>query len=110
MMIIYVDIDDTICKSKNNVLLEDKYKSAEPIQEKIELINKLYDKGHTIVYWTARGTLSNINFFEITYEQLKKWGAKFHELRMGKPAFDLLIDDKTFNITNPNIFEKIIYE
>ena len=27
-------------------------------------------------------------------EQLNKWGAKFHELKMGKPAYDLFIDDK----------------
>jgi hypothetical protein len=107
-MIIYVDIDDTICKSPENVSLSDKYALAEPLYEKINKINKLYDKGHIIVYWTARGTLSNINFFEITYAQLKKWGVKFHELRMGKPAFDLLIDDKTFNMTDHKVFNDLI--
>lgn len=106
-MIIYVDIDDTICKSPENVNLDDKYKLAEPLNEKIKLINKLYDNGHTIVYWTARGTLSNKNFFELTYNQLKSWDVKFHELRMGKPAFDLLIDDKTINITNPEIYNNL---
>jgi hypothetical protein len=107
-MIIYVDIDDTICKSPENVNLSEKYKLAEPLYDKINLINNLYDKGHTIIYWTARGTLSNINFFELTYNQLKSWGVKFHELRMGKPAFDLLIDDKTFNMTNPEIFSSLL--
>jgi hypothetical protein len=107
-MIIYVDIDDTICKSPENTNLSDKYKLAEPLYDKINKINKLYDNGHTIIYWTARGTLSNINFFELTYDQLKSWGVKFHELRMGKPAFDLLIDDKTFNMTNPEVFDKLI--
>ncbi len=107
-MIIYVDIDDTICKSPENTNLSDKYKLAEPLSDKIKIINNLYDKGHTIIYWTARGTLSNINFFELTYNQLKSWGVKFHELRMGKPAFDLLIDDKTFNMTDPEIFDKLI--
>jgi hypothetical protein len=102
-MIIYVDIDDTICKSSKNINLEEKYRSAQPIDENIKKINKLYDNGHKIIYWTARGTLSNICFFELTYEQLKLWGVKFHELRMGKPAFDLLIDDKTFNLLDENV-------
>ena len=47
--------------------------------------------------WTARGTLTNINYFELTDNQLKKWGVKFNELRMGKPAYDLFIDDKALN-------------
>lgn len=107
-MIIYVDIDDTICKSPQNINLSDKYNLAQPLDDKIKIINKLYDNGHTIIYWTARGTLSNVNFFDLTYKQLKLWGVKFHELRMGKPAFDLLIDDKTFNMTNPDIFSNIL--
>lgn len=47
--------------------------------------------------WTARGSLSNKCFFSITQKQLENWGVKYHELRMGKPAYDLLIDDKTIN-------------
>lgn len=92
-MIIYVDIDDTICRLEHKA----DYSTANPIQERIEKINELYEKNNTIVYWTARGTMTGINWFEITYNQLKKWGAKFHELRMGKPAFDIFIDDKAFN-------------
>jgi len=30
-------------------------------------------------------------------KQLKEWGCKFHELKMGKPAYDLFIDDKNIN-------------
>jgi CMP-N,N'-diacetyllegionaminic acid synthase len=92
-MIIYVDIDDTICRLEHKA----DYSTGKPIQERIEKINELYEKGNTIVYWTARGTMTGINWFEITYDQLKRWGAKFHELRMGKPAFDIFIDDKAFN-------------
>jgi hypothetical protein len=79
-----------------------------PLYDKINLINNLYDKEHTIAYWTARGSLSNINFFELTYNQLKSWGVKFHEIIMDKPAFDLLIDNKTFNLTNPEIFSVLL--
>ena len=32
-----------------------------------------------------------------TYKQLKSWDLKFHELKMGKPEFDIIIDDKAYN-------------
>jgi hypothetical protein len=91
-MKIFVDIDDTICRLKNTGTCE--YNTAVPILNRISKINKLYDAGHIIIYWTARGTQTGINWFQITYSQLQSWGCKFHELRMGKPAFDLFIDDK----------------
>ena len=88
-MIIFVDIDNTICTTNGT-----EYDNSLPIKKNIDKINLLYDNGHTIVYWTARGTKLSTNFFALTYEQLNNWGAKFHELRMGKPYFDLFIDDK----------------
>ena len=32
--------------------------------------------------------------YSLTKNQLKKWGIKHHYLIMGKPSFDILIDDK----------------
>lgn len=92
-MLIYVDIDDTICNYSN---LKDtkNYNNAQPIYDRIQKINDLFNEGNTIVYWTARGTLSGENWFQITLQQLNNWGCKFNELRMGKPAYDLFIDDK----------------
>ena len=52
-MIIFIDIDETICDSPESR----DYKDASPIEENIEKANKLYDSGHTIIYWTARGTM-----------------------------------------------------
>ena len=95
-MLIFVDIDDTICFYCDKKLKKD-YSFAQPYTERIKKVNKLHEDGHTIVYWTARGTLTNKRWFKITYEQLMKWGCKFHELRMGKPAYDLFIDDKNIN-------------
>ena len=88
-MIIYVDIDNTITKT-----IDTDYPHAEPIPERIARINSLYQRGYTIVYWTARGTKSNINWRELTESQLKKWGVKYHRLEFGKPVYDLFIDDK----------------
>jgi len=94
-MIIYVDIDETICRydAKRD------YHLASPIIDNIKKINRLYDDGHYIKYWTARGTVTKINWYEVTKNQLNKWGCKYHELSVGeKPAYDLLICDKTKRI------------
>jgi len=102
-MLIYVDIDDTICYYENK--LENKnYKLALPYKDRISKINELYKKGSTIIYWTARGTRTGVNWFDITLSQLNEWGCLFHELRMGKPAYDLFIDDK--NINSEDYFTK----
>ena len=74
-----------------------KYEEAVPIEERIRKANQWYEEGHTIVYWTARGTRTGINWFSVTQDQLKRWGCKFHELRMGKPVYDVFIDDKNWN-------------
>ena len=96
-MIIYVDIDDTICyyniNDKNNL----DYTKAIPYNERIIKINKLYDNGNYIVYWTARGTKTSINWENITLNQLKDWNCKYHELKFNKPVYDLFIDDKNIN-------------
>tara|TARA_R110002110_G_scaffold302317_1_gene516444 strand:- start:128 stop:421 length:294 start_codon:yes stop_codon:yes gene_type:complete len=92
-MIIYVDIDETICNSP-----EDRdYSKAVPIKNNIEKINELYYNGDTIVYWTARGSGSGIDWREITEKQLDRWGVQYHELKLGKPIYDLFIDDKNVN-------------
>jgi mannose-6-phosphate isomerase-like protein (cupin superfamily) len=93
-MNIYVDIDNTICHT-DETLCCDKYAKAVPNTAKIAHVNTLYDRGNTIVYWTARGNSTGIDQTEFTRSQLASWGCKYHELRMGKPSFDILIDDKT---------------
>jgi len=92
-MIYYVDIDETICRYEG----ERNYPDALPIKENIEKINSLYDAGSTIVYWTARGTVTGIDWRQTTEQQLLSWGAKHHELRLGKPHYDLFICDKAIN-------------
>jgi hypothetical protein len=93
-MIIFVDIDNTICYNTCNEL---NYSSCLPYEDRITKINKLYDNGNVIIYWTARGTSTGINWFTITIDQLNTWKCKFHELRMGKPVYDLFIDDKNIS-------------
>ena len=94
-MKIFVDIDETICFYDG----ERDYKKAVGKLENIEKINILYDQGHEITYWTARGSVTMIDWYTVTYEQLKQWGCKYHHLSVGqKPHYDLLICDKTKRI------------
>ena len=93
-MIIYVDIDGTICSITNG-----DYESAAPRLDQIAKINKLYDQGNKIVYWTARGTVTKKDWTYLTTKQLEQWGAKYHKLVMNtKPHYDLLVCDKTKRI------------
>jgi hypothetical protein len=91
-MIIYVDIDQTICTTDGT-----DYESARPILCAINKVNRYYERGDTVVYWTARGTGSGIDWRQLTESQLSSWGAKYHELKLGKPVYDVFIDDKNLN-------------
>tara|TARA_Y100000310_G_C20191950_1_gene582882 strand:- start:157 stop:450 length:294 start_codon:yes stop_codon:yes gene_type:complete len=94
-MKIFVDIDETICFYKD----KREYPLASPIYSNIQKINTLYDQGHHITYWTARGSTTGIDWLETTADQLDKWGCLYHELSVGqKPDYDLLICDKTKRI------------
>lgn len=92
--VIFVDIDETICLTPQSR----SYIDAVPLPKNIEKINKLYEEGHTIVYWTARGSRKQIDWRGLTEHQLRSWGAKYHELRVDKPYYDVFVDDKCLTI------------
>lgn len=91
-MIYYVDIDDTICITNNS-----DYENSVPIPERIAKINQLFEEGHTVVYWTARGRNSQKDWTNLTTEQLEKWGCKRSYIMFNKPSYDIFIDDKAIN-------------
>jgi len=96
-----IDIDNTICTTKNL-----NYADSAPIRSRIEKINELYDQGHTIKYFTARGmgrSNDNVNNayasqFCLTQKQLDDWGCKYHNLILGKPSADYYLDDKALKL------------
>tara|TARA_Y100000310_G_C20574876_1_gene759925 strand:- start:179 stop:595 length:417 start_codon:yes stop_codon:yes gene_type:complete len=103
--VVLVDIDETICFYSG----KRRYDLAEPSEENIAKINKLYDEGWHIVYWTARGGSEKSKklgkcYYDFTWKQLESWGCKFHGLSTGtkgkhiKPPYDLVIDDKAKRI------------
>jgi len=95
----YIDIDGTICTVDS--ACKDtfaRYQNAIPIVERIEKVNNLYSEGHTVTYWTARGGESGLDLEDLTRKQLASWNCKFHTLLMGKPSYDIYIDDKSHNV------------
>ena len=90
---IYVDLDETLCYYENERL----YPLAKPLIKNICKINKLFDEEHQIYIWTARGSETKIDYFELTKTQLSQWNIKYHHLIMGKPSYDIYIDDKSIN-------------
>jgi hypothetical protein len=93
MAIYYIDIDDTICTLSGSM----QYETAKPMQLAIDKVNALYLDGHEIIFWTARGTRSGLDWRQLTEGQLLSWGVQYHELKFGKPAYDFFIDDKNIN-------------
>ena len=87
-----IDIDGTICTNTDG-----DYERAKPYYERIKLINKLYKAGNKIIMFTARGSTTNIDWYEITQKQLKDWGLKYHDLKLKKPFGDFYIDDKAID-------------
>ena len=91
------DIDGTIC-----TLTDGKYVLATPYEDRIKIINQLYDEGNKITFLTARGmgrtdnnqVRANELFYDLTARQLDQWGVKYHQLFLGKPSGDIYVDDK----------------
>lgn len=70
------------------------YRKARPILKNIRIVNRLFDKGHRIIFYSARGSATGILWRAFTKRQLKKFGVRYHELHLGKPAADFYVDDK----------------
>ena len=73
-----------------------------PIVKNIKCINDFYNQGHIIKIFTARYMGRNNDNIQkakkagllFTKKQLLDWNLKYHKLIMGKPSFDIYIDDK----------------
>lgn len=91
------DLDGVLCTQTTG-----DYHNAEPIRDAITVVNRLYDAGHKIVIHTSRfmgRTNENLvdayrEGYDFTFKQLSGWGVKFHSLYLGKPRYDIVIDDK----------------
>jgi transaldolase len=94
---IVFDLDGCLC-----LQTQGDYEKAQPIERAIRLVNRLYDCGHEITIHTSRymgrsgGNAARAYHegFAFTQEQLRAWGVRYHLLVMGKPAADLVVDDR----------------
>ncbi len=77
-MIIYLDF--------KTILEDDK-----PNQKRIEKLNLLHRQGNEIHLW-----INDPHAFLAEYvEKLESWGCNFNFIKIGKPHYDILVDDKT---------------
>ena len=98
MKVACFDLDGVLCNQTSG-----DYENAIPNQKAISLINSLHEKGHRIIVYTSRFMGRNNEDviqthkegYNFTLRQLRNWGVKFHDLYMGKPRYDILIDDKS---------------
>ena len=75
-----IDIDGTICDDIKN---EDShlFASANVFPDSLSIINKWYDEGHVITFFTARESKDR----KVTEDWLTQNGFKYHGLVMDKP-------------------------
>lgn len=89
----FIDLDNTLCLTIGN-----DYEKSIPIKERIEYVNNLKLEGHNITIWTGRGETTGIDHSELTEKQLEEWDVNYDNLIIGKPNYDIYIDDKSFNV------------
>jgi hypothetical protein len=75
-----IDIDGTITDDVPNEEPE-RMVTCEPYPDALETLNKWYDEGHIITFFTSRTEAHR----KITEEWLDRYGFKYHGLLMGKP-------------------------
>lgn len=75
-----IDIDGTICDDIPNEE-PDRMVTAKVYSDALETLNKWYDEGHYITFFTSRLEIHR----EVTEAWLKKHGFKYHGMLMEKP-------------------------
>lgn len=96
------DLDNVLCRTFGN-----NYKKSKPIKKNIKVLNILKKKGHYIKIFTSRfmgrnndnASKANKQGYKFTKKQLKKWNVKYSKLILGKPSYDLYIDDKNLGFS-----------
>ncbi|MDC1054077.1 phosphoheptose isomerase [Alphaproteobacteria bacterium] len=93
------DLDGTLCSNTWG-----KYEEALPNHKAINKVNELHKKGYKIIIYTSRymgRCNSDVNAvykigYKFTKYQLDKWFVNYDKLILGKPSYDVIVDDKSF--------------
>lgn len=75
-----IDIDGTITEDVPNEEPE-RMATCEPYQDALETLNKWFEEGHIITFFTSR----TLDHKEVTETWLDKHGFKYHGVLYGKP-------------------------
>ena len=75
-----IDIDGTVTEDVPNEEPE-RMVTCEPFPDALKTLNKWYDQGHIICFFTSRTETHR----EVTENWLNEHGFKYHSLLMGKP-------------------------
>jgi uncharacterized HAD superfamily protein len=97
---IAVDIDGVIASKLESGNYPEDYVKKEPIAMAVSSLEKLKEKGHTVFLFTARWEDDR----QVTEEWLETHGFKglYEALVMGKPHYDVLIDDRALRFEDWN--------
>ena len=101
-----IDVDGTICELKT---VGESYSNLRPKLDMISKINDMFDAGHTIILFSARGMRTyggDMYYIEkevrpIMEAWLNKYNVKYHNLVLGKPwgANVRYVDDNAMHIS-----------
>lgn len=84
------DIDGVIA----SIAPENDYNLSLPRERVIERIRQFHQNGYRIILFTARGTMTGIDWRRVTERQMREWQVPYDQLCFGKPAADYYIDDR----------------
>ena len=92
-MKIAFDLDNTVLTQGSP---DNNYKDSRMKGDMLNIVNKLYEDGHEIYFFTAR----HFKHFNYTKIFLDDCGFKYTGLVMNKISCDLYVDDKGFRWNN----------
>jgi len=92
MKIFIVDIDGTICENIPNEEGIERMRTAKPFNDSIEHVNRLFDEGNRICFFTARREEHR----KVTEQWLKEHGVKYHDLIFNKPRKNEIFSEYHF--------------
>jgi carbamoyl-phosphate synthase large subunit len=92
-LIFCFDLDGTICSEKYQ-----DYHKEEVLPKIGDKIRNLYQKGHQILIYTARGAKSGTDWKPLVEKQLSEWEIPYHQIITKKPFADFYIDNKGIDV------------
>lgn len=99
-MLVMIDLDGVICSEERTF----ERSLAEPMEGARQALATLKSMGHTVVIYSARSWAE----YKMTFDWLSRHGFEFDSLVMGKPNYDVFIDDRAVRFEGwPSCLERL---